>query len=54
MLPLMPTAPRGSNIYQPLSGSQLTQASATDEPDETQSQPLSGWVNVFYLFLIIF
>ncbi|KAF8799081.1 hypothetical protein BYT27DRAFT_7227977 [Phlegmacium glaucopus] len=30
MLPLMPTAPRGANTYQPISGSQL-------------SQPISNW-----------
>ena len=50
----MPTAPHGSNIYRLLSGSQVTQASAaasaSDELDETQSQALSGWVNVLYLF----
>ena len=50
MLPLMPTAPSGSNIYRPLS---VTQASAADEPDkshETQPQTLSGRVNMLFLF----
>ncbi|KAF8814352.1 hypothetical protein BYT27DRAFT_7082415 [Phlegmacium glaucopus] len=45
MLPLMPTAPRGANVYQPSSVPQtLVHGSVPEESQEMESQPISNWV----------